>query len=534
MIPALNRTSNVHKLYKSFLDDLSSSGFEGDIRLDYANRTALATDNSIYQILPQGVIYPRHTQDLLILTQLSHKENYCDIHLSPRGGGTGTNGQALTDGLVVDTSRYMNQIIQINQKECWAHVQCGVVKDQLNSAIKPLGLFFAPELSTSNRATIGGMINTDASGQGSCVYGKTRDHVLELSTVLMDGSLLVSSPIDDDQLVLEKMREGLAGHIYQLADQIDKNYGKGSIMRLGQVGKVDVGVIPTGSISLDIALGVGGVPRGRIIEVFGPESSGKTTLALSIAARAQADGGVVAFIDAEHALDPSYAEKIGVNLEDLLVSQPNYGEQALEICDLLVRSNAVDVVVVDSVAALVPKAELDGEMEDSQVGAQARMMSKAMRKITGACNSSRTTVIFINQIREKIGVMFGSPETQPGGRALKFAASLRIDIRRVTSITEGDRSVGNRVRTKIVKNKVAAPFTKAEFDIMFNEGISYEGDVVDLAVEHKIVQKSGAWYSYGDERIGQGRENAKQYLRDNPKTCEEIAAKVMAKVKEGM
>jgi recombination protein RecA len=311
-------------------------------------------------------------------------------------------------------------------------------------------------------------------------------------------------------------------------DQIDKQFGKGTIMRLGQVDKVDVGAIPTGSISLDLAIGVGGVPRGRIVEIFGPESSGKTTLALSIAARAQAEGGVVAFIDAEHALDPSWAEKIGVKLDDLLVSQPSYGEQALDICDLLVRSNGIDVVVVDSVAALTPKAELDGDMDDSSVGVQARMMSKAMRKLVGAVSQSKTTVIFINQIREKIGVIYGSPETQPGGRALKFAASLRLDIRRVTSITDGDRSVGNRVRVKVVKNKVAAPFTKAEFDIMFNEGISYTGDVIDLGVMAKAVNKSGAWYTMGDLKLGQGRENAKQYLKDNPKVCADIAAKIRA------
>ncbi len=309
-------------------------------------------------------------------------------------------------------------------------------------------------------------------------------------------------------------------------DQIDKQFGKGTIMRLGQVDKVDVGAIPTGSISLDLAIGVGGVPRGRIVEIFGPESSGKTTLALSIAARAQAEGGVVAFIDAEHALDPSWAEKIGVKLDDLLISQPSYGEQALDIVDLLVRSNGIDVVVVDSVAALTPKAELDGDMDDTSVGAQARMMSKAMRKLVGAVSQSKTTVIFINQIREKIGVIYGSPETQPGGRALKFAASLRLDIRRVTSITEGDKAVGNRVRVKVVKNKVAAPFTKAEFDIMFTEGISYTGDIIDLGVLAKAVNKSGAWYTMGDIKLGQGRENAKQYLKDNPKTCAEIAAKI--------
>ncbi len=309
-------------------------------------------------------------------------------------------------------------------------------------------------------------------------------------------------------------------------DQIDKVYGKGSIMRLGQFEKVDVGAISTGSLSLDLAIGVGGVPRGRIVEIYGPESSGKTTLALSIAAQAQKEGGVVAFIDAEHALDPTWAERIGVNLNDILVSQPNYGEQALDICDLLVRSNSVDVVVVDSVAALTPKAELDGEMEDLQVGLQARMMSKAMRKLTAAISQSKTTVVFINQIREKIGVVYGSPETQPGGRALKFAASLRLDIRRVTSITEGERAVGNRVRVKVVKNKVAAPFTKAEFDIMFNEGISYTGDLLDLAVLAKVAQKSGAWFTYGAVKLGQGRENSKQFLKDNPKVTEEIASKV--------
>ena len=311
-------------------------------------------------------------------------------------------------------------------------------------------------------------------------------------------------------------------------EQVEKNHGKGSIIRLGDVHKVEVGAIPTGSISLDMAIGVGGVPRGRIIELYGPESSGKTTLALSIVAQAQKAGGVAAFIDAEHALDPGYAEKIGVNLDDLLVSQPNYGEQGLDICDLLVRSNAVDVVVVDSVAALIPKVELDGEMDDAHVGIMARMMSKAMRKLTGAINHSRCTVIFINQIREKIGVMFGNPETTPGGRALKFGASLRLEIRRVTSITEGDSVTGNRTRVKVVKNKVARPFTKAEFDIMYAEGISYTGDVLDLAVEMKMVQKSGAWFAYNDEKLGQGRENAKQYLKDHPKICEEIAGKIKA------
>ncbi len=309
-------------------------------------------------------------------------------------------------------------------------------------------------------------------------------------------------------------------------DQIDKAYGKGSIMRLGQMDKVDIGAIQTGSLSLDLAIGIGGVPRGRIVEIYGPESSGKTTLALSIVAHAQKEGGVAAFIDAEHALDPTWAEKIGVKLDDLLVSQPNFGEQALDICDLLVRSNGVDVVVVDSVAALTPKAELEGEMDESQVGVQARMMSKAMRKLTSGISQSKTTVIFINQIREKIGVTYGSPETQPGGRALKFAASLRLDIRRITSITEGETATGNRVRVKVVKNKVSRPFTRAEFDIMFNEGISYTGDVVDLGVAAKVVTKSGSWYTYGATKLGQGRENAKQFLKDNPKVCEEVVGKI--------
>ena len=307
---------------------------------------------------------------------------------------------------------------------------------------------------------------------------------------------------------------------------IEKNHGKGTIMRLGDADRTDVGAIPTGSLSLDIAIGIGGIPRGRIIEVYGPESSGKTTLALTCIANAQREGGVAAVIDAEHALDPTWAAKLGVNLDDLLVSQPSYGEQGLEIADQLVRSNAVDIVVVDSVAALVPKVELDGEMDEQQMGLQARMMSKAMRKLTGAISNSKTTVIFINQIREKIGVMFGNPETTTGGRALKFAASLRMEIRRVTSITEGDKVIGNRTRVKVVKNKVSAPFTKAEFDIMYNEGISYIGDVLDLAVDQKIVQKSGAWFAYQNDKLGQGREKAKQYLRDNPEVLDEIATLV--------
>ncbi|GIK20118.1 MAG: protein RecA [Phycisphaerales bacterium] len=309
--------------------------------------------------------------------------------------------------------------------------------------------------------------------------------------------------------------------------QIDKAFGRGSIMRLDEEAYLAVPGISTGALSLDLALGGRGIPRGRIIEVFGPESSGKTTLALSVAANAQRAGGVAAFIDAEHALDPSWAKRIGVNIDELLVSQPDTGEQALEICELLVRSNAVDVIVVDSVAALIPKAEIEGEMGDAHVGLQARLMSQAMRKLTGVIARSNCTVIFINQIREKIGVMFGSPETTPGGRALKFYASVRIDIRRTSAIKDGETNVGNRVRAKVVKNKVAPPFRDAEFDIMFNEGISMAGDLLDLAVEEKVVQKSGAWFAYGDVRLGQGRENAKQFIKDNPDLAAEIREAVL-------
>jgi recombination protein RecA len=310
--------------------------------------------------------------------------------------------------------------------------------------------------------------------------------------------------------------------------QIDRNYGKGSIMRLDEEAYLNIPGISTGALSLDLALGGKGIPRGRIVEIFGPESSGKTTLALTVAANAQKKGGVAAFIDAEHALDPSWARKIGVNIDNLLVSQPDTGEQALEICELLVRSNAVDVIVVDSVAALIPKAEIEGEMGDSHVGLQARLMSQAMRKLTGVIARSNCTVVFINQIREKIGVMFGSPETTTGGRALKFYASVRIDIRRISSIKDGDTSVGNRVRVRIVKNKVAPPFREAEFDIMFNEGISVTGDLIDLATEAEIVQKSGAWFSYNEVRLGQGRENSKQFMKDNPELLEEIRRAVIA------
>lgn len=297
--------------------------------------------------------------------------------------------------------------------------------------------------------------------------------------------------------------------------QIEKQFGKGSIMRLGSKDIVPIAVISTGSISFDAALGVGGVPRGRVIEIFGPESSGKTTITLQIIAEAQKAGGLAAFVDAEHALDPAYAKKLGVDVDNLLVSQPDYGEQALEITEALVRSNAIDVLVVDSVAALVPKAELDGEMGDSHMGLQARLMSQALRKLTGTVAKSRTSLIFINQIREKIGVMFGNPETTTGGRALKFYSSVRIDIRRIAAVKEGDQVVGSRTKVKIVKNKVAAPFREAEFDILYGEGISREGDVLDLAVVHNIVDKSGAWYSYSGERIGQGRENVRQFFKDN-------------------
>jgi recombination protein RecA len=298
--------------------------------------------------------------------------------------------------------------------------------------------------------------------------------------------------------------------------QIEKQFGKGSIMRLGQRNSVGpIASVSTGSISIDYALGIGGLPRGRVTEIFGPESSGKTTLALQVIAEAQKAGGMAAFVDAEHALDAQYAQKLGVDLENLLVSQPDNGEQALEIVEVLIRSNSVDVVVVDSVAALVPKAEIEGEMGEAQMGLQARLMSQALRKLTGVVSKSNTTLIFINQLREKIGVMFGNPETTTGGRALKFYASVRIDIRRIASIKDGDQVIGGRTRVKVVKNKVAPPFREAEFDVMYGEGISREGDLLDMAVERRIVEKSGAWFAYGGERLGQGRENAKQFLKDN-------------------
>jgi len=333
-----------------------------------------------------------------------------------------------------------------------------------------------------------------------------------------------TKPAGDDRIDKERAKA-----VEIAVGQIEKQFGKGSIMRLG--GKDPVARIPsisTGSISLDWALGVGGVPRGRVIEVFGPESSGKTTLALQVIAQAQKLGGVAAFVDAEHALDAQYAQKLGVDLENLLVSQPDNGEQALEITEMLIRSAGVDVVVVDSVAALVPRAELEGEMGDAQMGLQARLMSQALRKLTGAVSKSRTCLIFINQLREKIGVMFGNPETTTGGRALKFYASVRVDIRRIGSIKDGDNVVGGRARVKIVKNKVAPPFRQAEFDVMFGEGISREGDLVDKGVELNVIEKSGTWFSYGSERLGQGRENAKAFLKQNPEVAGAIEQKLRA------
>ena len=313
--------------------------------------------------------------------------------------------------------------------------------------------------------------------------------------------------------------------------QIEKQYGKGAIMRMGDDARNrDVPVVSTGSMSLDAALGIGGLPRGRVVEIYGPESSGKTTLTLHAVAEAQKVGGTAAFVDAEHALDPSYAEKLGVNVDDLLVSQPDTGEQALEITDMLVRSGAVDIVVVDSVAALTPKAEIEGEMGDSHVGLQARLMSQALRKLTGNIKRTNCMVIFINQIRMKIGVMFGSPETTSGGNALKFYCSVRLDIRRIGALKRGDEIIGNETRVKVVKNKMAPPFRQAVFEILYGEGISREGELIELGVEHKIIKKSGAWYSYGDDRIGQGRDNVRQFLKDNPEMADEIEKKIRAKL----
>jgi recombination protein RecA len=332
-------------------------------------------------------------------------------------------------------------------------------------------------------------------------------------------------PSSDKQERDERSERGKAVEL--AVGQIEKQFGKGSIMRLGQRGAVlPVDSIPTGAISIDYALGIGGMPRGRVIEIFGPESSGKTTLALQVIAQSQKTGGMAAFVDAEHALDAAYAKKLGVDLDNLLVSQPDNGEQALEIVEVLIRSGGVDVVVVDSVAALVPRAEIEGEMGDAQMGLQARLMSQALRKLTGVVSKSKTCLIFINQLREKIGVMFGNPETTTGGRALKFYASVRVDIRRIASIKDGDTVVGGRTRVKIVKNKVAPPFREAEFDVMYGEGISREGDLLDLAVDKRIVEKSGTWFAYGGERLGQGRENAKAFLRDNPETFRKIEERV--------
>ena len=314
--------------------------------------------------------------------------------------------------------------------------------------------------------------------------------------------------------------------------QIEKSFGKGAIMKLGDASRVPVSVIPTGCLDLDLALGVGGVPRGRVIEIFGPESSGKTTIALHIVAQAQKMGGTAAFIDAEHALDPVYAEHLGVQIEDLYVSQPDTGEQALDIAEALARSGAIDVIVIDSVAALVPKAELEGDMGDSHVGLQARLMSQALRKLTGCVAKTNTVVIFINQLREKVGVMFGNPETTTGGKALKFYASIRMDVRRIETLKAGNDAVGSRTRVKIVKNKVAPPFRVAEFDMLYGEGISKEGCILDMAIDRRIIIKSGSWFSYGDMRMAQGRENARLFLKDNPEVCQEIENKIKAQIEE--
>ena len=334
-------------------------------------------------------------------------------------------------------------------------------------------------------------------------------------------AVAVSAASDDKKKALEAA-----------ISKIEKDYGKGTIMRLGDDISVNVEALSTGSLSLDLALGIGGVPRGRIVEVFGPESSGKTTLALHMVAEAQKAGGKAAFIDAEHALDPVYAKNLGVRIEELLVSQPDTGEQALEICDMLASSGAIDIIVIDSVAALVPKAEIQGDMGDTHVGLQARLMSQALRKLTGTVNKTNTCVVFINQLREKVGVMFGNPEVTTGGRALKFYSSMRFDVRRIETIKQGDRMLGNRTRVKIVKNKVAPPFKRAEFDIMYGKGISKSGDVLDCAVEAGIVSKAGSWFSYNGERIGQGRENVKQYLEDNPDLMEELTQKLRDAVRE--
>ncbi len=343
-----------------------------------------------------------------------------------------------------------------------------------------------------------------------------------MATMERERGATAAAGLNDERYNRERMKA-----VDLAVGQIEKQFGKGSIMRLGQRGAIQpIDAIPTGAISIDFAIGIGGLPRGRVTEIFGPESSGKTTLALQVIAEAQKLGGMAAFIDAEHALDAAYAQKLGIDLDNLLVSQPDNGEQALEIVEVLIRSGGVDVVVVDSVAALVPRAEIEGDMGEAQMGLQARLMSQALRKLTGVVSKSRTSLIFINQLREKIGVMFGNPETTTGGRAMKFYASVRLDIRRIASIKDGDVVVGGRTRVKVVKNKVAPPFREAEFDLMYGEGISRTGDLIDLAVDRRIVEKSGAWFAYGGERLGQGRENAKQFLKENPEVCKAIEDRV--------
>ena len=343
-----------------------------------------------------------------------------------------------------------------------------------------------------------------------------------MATMEREKGATAAAGLNDERYNRERMKA-----VDLAVGQIEKQFGKGSIMRLGQRGPIQpIDAIPTGAISIDFAIGIGGLPRGRVTEIFGPESSGKTTLALQVIAEAQKLGGMAAFIDAEHALDAAYAQKLGIDLDNLLVSQPDNGEQALEIVEVLIRSGGVDVVVVDSVAALVPRAEIEGDMGEAQMGLQARLMSQALRKLTGVVSKSKTSLIFINQLREKIGVMFGNPETTTGGRAMKFYASVRLDIRRIASIKDGDVVVGGRTRVKVVKNKVAPPFREAEFDLMYGEGISRTGDLIDLAVDRRIIEKSGAWFAYGGERLGQGRENAKQFLKENPEVCKAIEDRV--------
>jgi recombination protein RecA len=346
------------------------------------------------------------------------------------------------------------------------------------------------------------------------------------------GSLVNRSPAEPKENIMPSPADREKALETALA-QIDRQFGKGSVMRLGSDERAPVAVIPTGSIALDVALGIGGIPRGRIVEIYGPESSGKTTLTLHAIANAQKGGGIAAFIDAEHALDPEYAKKLGVDIDSLLVSQPDTGEQALEIADMLVRSGSIDLIVIDSVAALVPRAEIEGEMGDAHVGLQARLMSQALRKLTGALSQTQTTMIFINQLREKVGVFFGSPETTSGGKALKFYASVRLDIRRIETLKDGTDAVGNRTRVKVVKNKMAPPFKQAEFDILYGIGISREGSLIDYGVEHEIVRKSGAWYTYDGDQLGQGKENARSFLLENPDMANEIETKILAKLGVG-